>query len=142
MAPTKRSRRSKKGPPFPISIRRALSTEPSTLTWSKLTAAVPSHRNGSPHDPHHQTAITACTSSSRAITLKWRKNAQVTGYEIRYTVGASSRTLKVRSRNTVKAVIRNPKKGRTYTIRLRAYRTVSGKTYYSAWSAAKKAVVR
>ena len=87
-------------------------------------------------------AITACTSSSRAITLKWRKNAQVTGYEIRYTVGASSRTLKVRSRNTVKAVIRNPKKGRTYTIRLRAYRTVSGKTYYSAWSAAKKAVVR
>lgn len=86
--------------------------------------------------------ITACTSSSRAITLKWRKNAQVTGYEIRYTVGTSSRTLKVRSRNTVKAVIRNPKKGRTYTIRLRAYRTVSGKTYYSAWSAAKKAVVR
>lgn len=87
-------------------------------------------------------AITSCTSRSRAITLKWKKNPKVTGYEIRYTIGSSSKTIRVKNKAAVKSVIKNLKKGKTYTVRMRAYKTVSKKTYYSTWSAAKKMVIR
>lgn len=87
-------------------------------------------------------AITSCTSRSRAIILKWKKNPKVTGYEIRYTIGSSSKTIRVKNRAAVKSVIKNLKKGKTYTVRMRAYKTVSKKTYYSTWSAAKKTVIR
>lgn len=87
-------------------------------------------------------AITSCTSRSRAITLKWKKNPKVTGYEIRYTIGSSSKTIRVKNKAAVKSVIKNLKKGKTYTVRMRAYKTVSKKTYYSTWSAAKKTVIR
>ena len=87
-------------------------------------------------------AITSCTSRSRAVTLKWKKNPKVTGYEIRYTIGSSSKTIRVKNKAAVKSVIKNLKKGKTYTVRMRAYKTVSKKTYYSTWSAAKKTVIR
>ncbi len=87
-------------------------------------------------------AITSCTSRSRAITLKWKKNPKVTGYEIRYTIGSSSKTIRVKNKAAVKSVIKNLKKGKTYTVRMRTYKTVSKKTYYSTWSAAKKTVIR
>ncbi|MEI3193178.1 MAG: fibronectin type III domain-containing protein [Lachnospiraceae bacterium] len=87
-------------------------------------------------------AITSCTSRSRAITLKWKKSSNVTGYEIRYTIGSSSKTIRVKNKAAVKSVIKNLKKGKTYTVRMRTYKTVSKKTYYSTWSAAKKTVIR
>ena len=86
--------------------------------------------------------ITSCTSRSRAITLKWKKNPKVTGYEIRYTIGSSSKTIRVKNKAAVKSVIKNLKKGKTYTVRMRTYKTVSKKTYYSTWSAAKKTFIR
>lgn len=86
--------------------------------------------------------ITSCTSRSRAITLKWKKSSNVTGYEIRYTIGSSSKTIRVKNKAAVKSVIKNLKKGKTYTVRMRTYKTVSKKTYYSTWSAAKKTVIR
>lgn len=87
-------------------------------------------------------AITSCTSRSRAITLKWKKSSNVTGYEIRYTIGSSSKTIRVKNKAAVKSVIKNLKKGKTYTVRMRTYKTISKKTYYSTWSAAKKTVIR
>jgi len=44
--------------------------------------------------------------------------------------------------STVKRTLKGLKKGRTYYVRIRAYRKVDGKTYRSAWSAPKKAKVR
>lgn len=86
--------------------------------------------------------ITSCTSSSKSITLKWKKNPKVSGYEIRYTIGSSSKTIRVKNKATVKSVIKNLKKGKTYTVHMRAYKTVDKKSYYSAWSSAKKTVIR
>ena len=87
--------------------------------------------------------ITACSSKSgRTITLKWKKNSKITGYEIKYATGSSSKTVKVKNKNTVKYVLKNLKKGKTYTVRMRAYKTVNKKTYYSTWSSAKKSVAR
>lgn len=86
--------------------------------------------------------ITSCTSSSRSITLKWKKDPKVNGYEIKYTIGSSFKTIRAKNKATVKSVIKNLKKSKTYTIRMRAYKTVDKKSYYSAWSLAKKTVIR
>lgn len=88
------------------------------------------------------TVITSCAGNPKSITLQWKKNTKVTGYEIKYTTGTSSKILKLRSRDTVKYTIKNLVKGKTYTVCMRGYRVLNGKTYYSAWSSAKKAVAR
>jgi len=44
--------------------------------------------------------------------------------------------------STVKCAIKNLKKGKIYYVRIRAWKKVGKNTYYSAWSAAKKAKVK
>ncbi len=87
-------------------------------------------------------AVTSCSSKSKAITLKWKKNTKVSGYEIKYKTGSSSKTIKVKKKAAVKYVIKKLNKGKRYTVQMRSYKTAGGKTYYSAWSGAKKVVVR
>lgn len=86
--------------------------------------------------------VTSCTSKSKAITLKWKKNTKVSGYQIKYINGSSVKTIKVNQKTAVKYVIKKLKKGKKYTIQMRSYKKVSKQTCYSGWSAAKKIVVR
>lgn len=84
------------------------------------------------------TNMTATNTKTRSITVKWGKNTKATGYEVRYKLGSTTKTVKVTSASTVSKVIKSLTKGKTYTVDVRAYKTVSGTTYYSAWSTAKK----
>lgn len=87
--------------------------------------------------------ITSCSSTAKkTITLKWKKNANISGYEIKYSVGSSSRTIQVKKKSAVKYTIKKLKSRKTCTVRMRAYKKVNGKTYYSTWSKAKKSTVR
>jgi alpha-D-ribose 1-methylphosphonate 5-phosphate C-P lyase len=71
------------------------------------------------------------------MTVKWAKNSQATGYQIRYKTGTTVRTVTVKGAATLTKVIKGLAKGKTYTVTIRAYRTVSGVNTYSAWSSAK-----
>ncbi|MCD8148552.1 MAG: hypothetical protein LUE92_03095 [Clostridiales bacterium] len=52
---------------------------------------------------------------------------------------SSGKTTKTYSgASTVKKTISGLKKGKTYYVRIRTYKTVSGTKYYSAWSSSKK----
>lgn len=98
---------------------------------SAASAAVLTYRLTTP-------AISSATNSAKgAVTVKWAKNASATGYEVKYVTGTTTKTVKITSASTVSKVISSLSKGKTYKIYLRAYKTVSGKTYYSNWSAAK-----
>ena len=80
-------------------------------------------------------------SAAKKITVKWAKNAKAKGYQIQYGLKSNfsgAKTAKVTSYKTVSKVIGSLTKGKTYYVRIRTYKTVSGKTYYSAWSASKK----
>lgn len=72
-----------------------------------------------------------------------RSAAYVTGYQVRYSLkknmsGAGIKT--IGNKNTaVKKTVKKLKSGK-YFVQVRAYKTVSGKKYYSAWS--KSATVR
>ena len=51
---------------------------------------------------------------------------------------ASATTKTVTSKSAVSKTVAKPKSKKTYYVQVRAYTTVNGKKYYSAWSTAKK----
>ena len=68
---------------------------------------------------------------TNALTLAWNKPAGATGYQLQRKSGNSYKTLA-----TVKGTSYTHKgltAGAGYTYRVRAYRTVGGKNYYSGW---------
>ena len=73
-------------------------------------------------------------SASKTMTVKWSKNSKATGYQIKYVVGSTANTVTIKSVSTLSKVISSLKKGKTYTVYVRAYRTVNGTKTYSAWS--------
>lgn len=83
----------------------------------------------------------ASNSGSKTITVKWKKNTKATGYQIYYKLGSSSKTITVKKASAVTYSIKKLTKGKTYEVKIRAYKTVSKTNYYSAWSTAKKVKV-
>ena len=87
------------------------------------------------------TSITAVASMSRGFRVNWKKQSvQTSGYQIQYSKKSnfSNASTVTVGKNT--EVLRNCKglSGRCkYYIRIRTYRKVNGKTYYSVWSAVK-----
>ncbi len=79
-------------------------------------------------------------SSSKKLTVKWSKVSSVTGYQIEYSTNknfSNSKTVKVSGASSVSKTITSLTKGKTYYVRVRTYKTVSGTNYYSAWSSTK-----
>jgi len=86
-------------------------------------------------------AISSLTNSAtRKMTVKWGKNTKATGYEIWYSTSkafSTKKTATVTKNTTVSKTITSLTKGKTYYVKVRSYKTVSGKKYYSAWSVVK-----
>jgi hypothetical protein len=63
--------------------------------------------------------------AKKSMKVTWYKQAaQTDGYQIMYSLK------------------KNFKKGKKYTVQVRAYRTVNGKNYFGAWSDAKKVKIK
>ena len=78
------------------------------------------------------------------ITVSWKKVAKSSGYQIQYGVKSSfsgAKTVTVKSSSSSK-VISGLKRGKTYYVRIRSYKNVNGKAYYSKWCAKKKVTVK
>ena len=90
-------------------------------------------------------AISKLTAGKQLLTVKWGKRAEATGYELQYALKSSfagAKTVKIKKNATVSATIKKLKTGKTYYVRLRSYKTVGKKTYYSAWSKGKGVKVK
>lgn len=78
------------------------------------------------------------------ITVSWKKVSGSSGYQIQYSRSSSFKTYKtvsVKSGSSSK-VICGLLRGKSYYIRIRSYRTVNGKKYYSNWCSKKKIIVK
>lgn len=86
-------------------------------------------------------AISSLTKGSKKFTVKWKKNAKASGYQVQYstskTFKSGNKTKTVTGASKVSLTVTGLAAGKKYYVRLRAYKTVSGKKYYSAWGAAK-----
>ncbi|MBR6891067.1 MAG: hypothetical protein IKN05_08765 [Clostridia bacterium] len=86
-------------------------------------------------------------SGAGKLTASWTQASGVSGYEVQYGMkssfaGAKTLTVKLNKRvkagQTAKATLKKLKSKKTYCVRIRAYKTVKGVKYCSAWSKAVK----
>ena len=75
-------------------------------------------------------------TKAKTATVTWKKIAGVTGYQIQYATNKdfkSAKSVNVKGIDTLTKDIGSLTKGKTYYIRIRSYKTVSGTNAYSAW---------
>ena len=80
------------------------------------------------------------TAAKKAFTAKWTKVAGVTGYQVQYSTNAKfskAVTKTVKGASKYSLAVKNLKGGARYYVRIRTYKTIGGKNYFSAWSAAR-----
>lgn len=87
------------------------------------------------------------SKSAKKLTVKWGKNEQSSGYQIRISTTksftkATTDVKKVDSRNENTKTIGKLKGGKKYFVQIRAYRLYDGEIYYSDWSVSKSAKVK
>ncbi len=88
-----------------------------------------------------KTTVSKLTAGKKKLTVNiTKKSTQVTGYEIQYSTSkkfTSSKTKTIKSNKTTKVTLSSLKAKKTYYVRVRTYKTVNGKKYYSDWSGYK-----
>ena len=87
------------------------------------------------------TSISKLSSGSKGFTVKWKKqSSQVTGYQIQYSTNSkfsSKKTITVSKKTSTFKKISKLKGKKKYYVRIRTYKSVNGKKYYSSWSSKK-----
>ena len=96
-------------------------------------------------NPSKTTLSSASNAKGKKIKVKWKKNSIGNGYQIQYSTSSKfaskNKTVTIKKNKTVTATISKLTKGKTYYVRIRTYKTVAGKNYYSGWSKVKKVKV-
>lgn len=91
------------------------------------------------------TLKSAKNAKGKKLVVKWGKNTAGNGYQVQYSTSkkfANGNKTKTISKNkTTSLTIKGLKKKKTYYVRIRTYKKVAGKTYYSSWSSVKKAKI-
>ena len=84
-------------------------------------------------------------ASSRKLNVVWASHkAQTTGFQVRYATtkkfkSGTYKTVTLTSKSATSKVLTKLKAGKTYYVKVRAYKTVDGKKIYSSWSKVKSA---
>ena len=86
-------------------------------------------------------AVSKVAVGKKQIKVTWKKVSKAQGatkYQVRYKInGTSAWKTKTYASSKSSATIKSLKKGKKYNVQVRNYKTVSGVTYYSAWSPVK-----
>ena len=96
-------------------------------------------------NPNPVSIATLKNVSGKKMTVTWKKISKATGYRIQYSTKSDmsgSKMVTIEGANTTSKTITGLTKGKTYYVRIRTYRKVSGKTYWSKWSAAKTVTIK
>ena len=89
------------------------------------------------------TKITKVTAAAKGFKVTWKKQKEsTTGYQLQYSTSKkfTKKTTKaktVKKASAAKLTVKKLKAEKKYYVRIRTYKTVKGKKYYSSWSKAK-----
>ena len=85
-------------------------------------------------------------AGTKSMKVSWKKDTKATGYQITYAQNKkftkSKKNVTVKSYKTTSKTIKKLKKGKTYYVKVRAYKTVSGKKLYGSYSAVKSVKIK
>jgi len=98
---------------------------------------------------HYKTSVpdkavisTAKKSASTSMKVTWKKAAVGSGYQVVIATNSSFtknvEKFTVKGRSSTSKTIKELKKGKTYYVKVRAYKTVNGTKLYGAYSTSKK----
>lgn len=91
-------------------------------------------------NPKGTTFRAVYNGKGRKLKAYWNRNSQVSGYQLQYGTSKNftgCKTVTLKSNQCTGSVRTGLKKNAAYYVRIRTYKRVSGKTYYSAWSKVK-----
>ena len=90
------------------------------------------------------TKIVSLNRSSKAITVKWKRqtakvgSSHISGYQVQLATDKkftkNKKTVKVKNYKSTSKKITGLKGGKKYYVRVRTYKVLKGKLYYSSWS--------
>ena len=112
----------------------------SLIDLNKIDAADEYYRS-----PYATKLLSVKSRPSKTIKVTWLKRENVLGYEVQCDTSTkfkNRRSVIIQKENANSTTISNLKKGKKYYVRIRTYKTVSGKTYYSSWSKLKSTIVK
>lgn len=94
------------------------------------------------YKPGKVKTISAKNVKGKKIKVTFKKVSKATGYQIVYATNSKfTKAVKIKTKKNT-YTLKKLKKGKTYYIRVRAYRKVNGKVYYGKYSATKKIKVK
>ena len=99
-------------------------------------------------NPPKVTLLGLTNPAAKKMKVTWKKSAvtSITGYEIQYATNKAftknKKSVKVKGASKTAYTVSKLTKGKTYYVRIRGYKTVSGKTYSSSWSAVKSVKIK
>lgn len=86
------------------------------------------------------TSLSKLTAGKKQLKVTWKKNSSVSGYQLQYSTSKkfkSAKSVTVNGNKTTNKTLKNLKAKKIYYLRIRTYKVVSGKKYYSDWSSVK-----
>ena len=84
--------------------------------------------------------ISKITAKKKRLVIKWKKQKGVSGFEVEYSLKedfSDSKVITIKKGKATGKDIKKLKAKKKYYVRVRAYKTVDGKKYFSAWSKVK-----
>lgn len=85
------------------------------------------------------------SSKKKQLTVKWKKDSSVQGYEVQYSTSKkfkNDKIKKIAGKSKTGVTLKKLKSGKTYYVRMRSYKVSDGRKLYSAWSSKKKVRIR
>ncbi len=94
------------------------------------------------YKPGKVKTISAKNVKGKKIKVTFKKVSKATGYQIVYATNKKfTKAVKIKTKKNT-YTLKKLKKGKTYYVRVQAYRKVKGKVYYGKYSATKKIKVK
>lgn len=114
-------------------------TAKATSTYSKSVKKITVY--GVPKKPE----MKKLTAGKKKFTVQWKKDKKADGYQVQYSTDKkfkkNVKSVNV-SKKSTKATVKKLKKRKTYWVRVRSYKKINGKKYYSGWGKVKSVKVR
>ena len=107
-------------------------TKTYTKTIKRITITV---------NPAGTTFRSVYNGKGKKLKAYWKKNSRVSGYQLQYSPSkqfTNVKTVTLKGANCTGAIRSKLTKCKTYSVRIRTYKKVGGKVYYSAWSKSKQ----
>lgn len=86
------------------------------------------------------------SNAKKKITVSWKKDTKVTGYNIQYSTNknfkSGNKSVTVKGSGTTSKTISGLTSGKTYYVRVRSYKTYGGTNYYGNYSGYKSIKVK